>query len=80
LVLGSFGPGEQRAPAPYEPGSVDLEFLQQVAKLSWSEDGSRPAQEFLAKHGIHLVCLAHLPGTHLDGAALQLADSTPVIG
>ena len=66
--------------ATYKPGTIDLKFLRQVAKLSWSEDGPRLAQEFLAKHGIHLVCLAHLPRTHLDGAALQLADGTPVIG
>lgn len=33
-----------------------------------------------AKHHIHLVCLEPLPRTHLDGAALQLADGTPVIG
>jgi len=70
----------QRLPVAYKPGTVDLEFLRQVVRLSWSEDGPRLAQEFLAKHGIHLVCLAHLPRTHLDGAALQLADGTPVIG
>jgi HTH-type transcriptional regulator / antitoxin HigA len=38
------------------------------------------ATEFLAKHGVHLVCLEHLPRTYLDGAALQLPDSTPVVG
>lgn len=70
----------RKLPAAYKPGTVDLDFLRQIAKLSWSEDGPRLAQEFLAKHGIHLVCLAHLPRTHLDGAALQLADGTPVIG
>ena len=51
-----------------------------MATLSWSQDGPRLAQEFLANHGIHLVYLEHLPRTHLDGAALQLADGTPVIG
>jgi HTH-type transcriptional regulator / antitoxin HigA len=70
----------RKLPVAYEPGSVDLKFLRAVAKLSWSEDGPRLAQEFLAKHGIHLISLAHLPGTHLDGAALQLGDGTPVIG
>ncbi len=70
----------QRLPVTYKPGTVDLGFLRQVAKLSWSEDGPRLAQEFLVKHGIHFVCLAHLPRTHLDGAALQLADGTPVVG
>ncbi len=64
----------------FKPDTVDLSFLRKVAMLSWSQDGPRLAQEFLANHGIHLVCLEHLPRTHLDGAALQLADSTPVIG
>jgi HTH-type transcriptional regulator/antitoxin HigA len=67
-------------PTAYKSGTVDLEFLLKVAKLSWSEEGPRLAQEFLGKHGIHLVCVEHLPRTHLDGAALQLAGSTPVIG
>jgi HTH-type transcriptional regulator/antitoxin HigA len=67
-------------PTAYRPGTVDLKFLRQVAKLSWSEEGPRLAQEFLAKHGIHLICVEHLTRTHLDGAALQLADGTPVIG
>lgn len=70
----------RKLPAAYKPGTVDLDFLRQVAKVSWSEDGPRLAREFLAKHGIHLVCLAHLPRIHLDGAVLQLADGTPVIG
>jgi len=69
-----------RLPALYRPGTVDLDFIRKVAKLSWSAEGPRLAREFLAKHGIHLVCLEHLPRTHLDGAALQLADGTPVIG
>jgi HTH-type transcriptional regulator / antitoxin HigA len=67
-------------PVSFKPGTVDLAFLQKVATLSWSQDGPRLAQEFLATHGIHLVYLEHLPRTHLDGAALQLADGTPVIG
>jgi HTH-type transcriptional regulator/antitoxin HigA len=69
-----------RLPVAYRPGTVDLDFIRKVAKLSWSAEGPRLAREFLAKHGIHLVCLEHLPRTHLDGAALQLADGTPVIG
>jgi HTH-type transcriptional regulator / antitoxin HigA len=70
----------RRLAVSYKPGTVDLAFLREVAKLSWSEDGPRLAQEFLANHGIHLVYLEHLPRTHLDGAALQLTDGTPVIG
>ncbi len=69
-----------RLPVSFKRGTVDLTFLRKVATLSWSQDGPRLAQEFLANHGIHLVYLEHLPRTHLDGAALQLADGTPVIG
>lgn len=67
-------------PAVYRPGTVDLKFLRRVARLSWSANGPRIAKEFLAQHGIHLVCVGHLPRTHLDGAALHLSDGTPVIG
>ena len=70
----------KRPSTAYKPGTIDLKFLQRVAKLSWSTEGPKLAVEFLAKHGICVVCLEHLPRTHLDGAALQLADGTPVIG
>jgi HTH-type transcriptional regulator/antitoxin HigA len=70
----------KRPPVAYKRGTVDPRFLRKVAKLSWSAEGPRLAVEFLANHGIAVVCLEHLPRTHLDGAALQLADGTPVIG
>jgi HTH-type transcriptional regulator/antitoxin HigA len=69
-----------RLPASYKTGTVDVEFLRKLAKLSWSAEGPRLAREFLGRHGIPLVCLEHLPRTYLDGAALQLADGTPVVG
>ena len=64
----------------YEPGTVTLDFLRQVARFSVSEDGPRLAFEFLAEHGVPLVTERHLPRTHLDGAALRLGDGRPVIG
>jgi HTH-type transcriptional regulator/antitoxin HigA len=67
-------------PVAYKPGTVDPAFLRKVAEQSWSEEGPKLAREFLAKHGIHLVCLEHLPKTYLDGAALQLKSGAPVIG
>ena len=66
--------------AAYRRGTVTVEFLKQVARLSWSEAGPKIAQEFLAKHGVPLVIERHLPKTYLDGAALQLDDGRPVIG
>jgi HTH-type transcriptional regulator / antitoxin HigA len=71
---------EAKLAKEYKPGTVTPDFLSQVAKLSWSENGPLLAKELLEKNGIHLVILEHLPKTHLDGAALKLADGTPVIG
>lgn len=71
---------ETRPSVPYKTETVTLDFLRQLARLSWSEEGPRLAKELLAKHGIPLVVVPHLPKTYLDGAALKLADGTPVIG
>ena len=71
---------EARPPVSYKPGTITLDFLGQVARLSWSDEGPRLAKEFLAKHGIALVVVRHLPRTYLDGAALKLGDGTPVVG
>ena len=64
----------------YIPGTVMPHFLREVAQLSWFEDGPRLAREVLAKHGIALVSVPHLPRTYLDGAALRLRDGRPVVG
>jgi len=64
----------------YDPGTVTLDFLRQIARLSCSEDGPRLAKEFLANYGIPLVAERHLSKTYLDGAALRLGDGRPVIG
>ena len=66
--------------AGYERGTVTLDFLTKVARLSWSEDGPRLAKELLVKRGISLVIEKHLPKTYLDGVALRLGDGRPVIG
>ncbi len=71
---------EDRLKPKYRHGTVTLDFLKKVARLSWSGDGPRLAKEFLAKHGIPLVIVQHLPKTYLDGAALRLGDGRPVVG
>lgn len=64
----------------YRPGWITLDVLREIVRLSWSEQGPRLAQEFLAKRlGIPMVIEPHLPGTHLDGAAIQ-GPKGPVIG
>jgi len=71
---------EARPPVAYRPGTITVDFLRRLARLSWSDEGPRLAKEFLAKHGIPLVGVFHPPRTYLDGAALKLGDGTPVIG
>lgn len=64
----------------YRKGAVDVEFLSRLARLSADADGPRRAKESLSSAGIHLVCVAHLPKTYLDGAALKKADDgAPIV-
>jgi len=71
---------ESRPKANYEPGSVTLDFLKQIARLSVYKDGPQRAKTVLAAQGIPLAIVRHLPKTYLDGAALWLSDGRPVIG
>lgn len=72
--------GEAKRQATYRKGMITRGFLREVAKLSAFEDGPKRAQKYLAERGIVLIIAEHLPNTYLDGAALLLADGTPVIG
>ena len=65
---------------PYTPGSLDDEFLSDVAKLSEFDDGPLLVRELLSKRGIHLIIQPHLPKTHLDGAAIATRDGARIIG
>jgi HTH-type transcriptional regulator/antitoxin HigA len=69
---------EQGLPA-YRPGTVDIDFLRELAKLSYLESGPRLAKEFLGKAGVHMVIERHLPHTHLDGAAMKLPSGAPIV-
>ena len=70
----------QREKVPtFVPGAVSFGLVQKVVKLSSNSDGPNRAREFLAQHGIRLVVVKHLSRTHLDGAALQLSDGSPVV-
>lgn len=67
-------------PVEYEPGTVDLEFMRELSRQSWSESGPLLAREFLHKNGIPLIIEPHLPRTHLDGAAILIKLERPMIG
>ena len=71
---------ETSLPVKYKPGTVNETFLHEVAKLSYFDNGPLLSQEYLAKHGIHLVIFPHLKKTYLDGVAMLLEDGTPLIG
>ena len=64
----------------YQSGSITLEFMREVARLSPYPDGPTRVQLFLADNGIPMEIVSHLPRTYLDGAALRLHDGRPVIG
>ncbi len=64
----------------YRAGSITVETMRAIAKLSWSDQGPQLAREFLAKRlGIPVVIEGHLASTHLDGAAI-LGPKGPIIG
>ena len=64
----------------FDHSNFTSDSLREIAKLSFFDEGPLLAREFLEKHGIHLIIERHLPKTYLDGAALLLEDSTPVVG
>jgi len=63
----------------YRPGTVSAEFMSEVAKLSYFDNGPLLAKEFLNKNGIHLIIERHLPKTFLDGAAVRLPDDSRMV-
>ena len=71
---------EKQTDAKYQTGAATPQLLRQIAELSVLEDGPVQARELLARHGVGLEFVPHLPKTHLDGAALRLPDGRPVIG
>ena len=63
----------------YVPGSLNLEFLSQVARLSWHPNGIKLACELVEGIGIPAVIEPRLSGTQLDGAAILDRDGSPVV-
>jgi HTH-type transcriptional regulator / antitoxin HigA len=66
--------------AQYAGGPIDSDFLRDVAKLSYFDNGPILAKEYLEKHGIHLITLSHLNRTYLDGAVFLPLNNNPVVG
>lgn len=64
----------------YIDGTVNLDFMRTVAKLSSKSNGPILAQEFLKEHGIQLLIEPCFQHTYLDGASLFIDQHHPVIG
>ncbi|HEV2223490.1 MAG TPA: ImmA/IrrE family metallo-endopeptidase [Candidatus Acidoferrales bacterium] len=69
-----------RLSTKYTAGTVSLNFMQDLAKLSTRENGPRLAQEALKKHGLVLIIEKHFSKTYLDGATILINRDHPVIG
>jgi HTH-type transcriptional regulator/antitoxin HigA len=63
----------------YQTGTVIHDFVRDLVGLSYLDNGPLLAREYLHKSGMHLVVEAHLPHTHLDGAAIKLSDGSPLV-
>jgi len=63
----------------FDAAAITFDVVRSLAKLSVYNDGPQQAREALSSLGIMLVILPHLPGTHLDGAAMRRSDGIPVI-
>ena len=63
----------------YQTGTVTHDFVRDLVRLSYLDNGPLLAREYLHKSGIHFVMEVHLPHTHLDGAAIKLADGSPLV-
>lgn len=64
----------------YKPGTINLDFMRSLVKLSMKNDSPILVQKDLQKIGIKLVIEPHLPKTSLDGAALLADRNNPIIG
>lgn len=70
----------QDLPTRFDKSALTKQFMADLVKLSFMNDGPRLAQEYLQKFGLHLVVEPHLPKTRIDGAATILPNGQPVIG
>lgn len=64
----------------YKPGTINLDFMRALLKLSVEKNGPLLTQKYLAKHGIILVIEPHFSKTYLDGATLLISKENPIIG
>ncbi|NCU30865.1 ImmA/IrrE family metallo-endopeptidase [Candidatus Saccharibacteria bacterium] len=64
----------------YKDGTITLDYMKEVLKLSVHDDGPLRAQKMLKDDGIVLVVAAHLPKTRVDGVTILKDKNRPIIG
>lgn len=70
---------EQDLP-PYYQSRITKEFIQDIIRLSYYDNGPLMARDMLNSCGIAFVLLPHLPRTYLDGASFKTAAGRAVVG
>lgn len=67
-------------PSTFKKATINLVFMQKLAKLSTDPNGPIQASNTLRDLGIGLVIEPHFPKTYLDGAVIMIDKNHPVIG
>jgi HTH-type transcriptional regulator/antitoxin HigA len=63
----------------FDAQALSLDVVRHIASFSTREDGPLAVRSVFADLGIAFVVVPHLPGTHLDGAAMRRSDGRPVV-
>ncbi len=61
-------------------GTLDIDKMREIARLSRFDDGPIRAVKFLREMGVILVVERHFPKTYLDGAAILDKPDYPIVG
>ena len=69
-----------KVPTKYKKGTVNMDFMRELATLSVNSNGPLLGKEFLRKNGIRVVIEKHFSKTYLDGASILINRDNPVIG
>ena len=64
----------------YKKGTVDLEFMRKISLISTEKFAPKKVRDYLLDNGIILVIEPLFLGTRLDGAAIFVSKSNPIIG
>ncbi len=70
----------ERFDSPYAPGSVSVETIRHIARLSVYADGPIRALAHLHKLGVSVHVTKAIPGTRVDGCAFWCLANRPLIG